>query len=31
MNQAVKAVLHGNETPEKAFDFYTTLKREQIK
>jgi putative autoinducer-2 (AI-2) aldolase len=30
MIQAVKAVVHGNETPEKAFNLYTTLKREQI-
>jgi len=29
MIQAVKAVVHENETPEKAFDLYNTLKREQ--
>ena len=29
MIQAVKAVVHENETPEKAFDMYNTLKREQ--
>lgn len=28
MIQAVKAVVHGNETPEKAFDLYSTLKNE---
>jgi 3-hydroxy-5-phosphonooxypentane-2,4-dione thiolase len=26
MIQAVKAVVHGNETPDKAFDLYNTLK-----
>ncbi len=26
MIQAVRAVVHDNETPEKAFDLYTTLK-----
>jgi len=31
MIQAVKAVVHGNETPGKAFDLYTRLKREQQK
>ena len=29
MIQAVKAVVHENETPQKAFDLYNTLKREQ--
>jgi putative autoinducer-2 (AI-2) aldolase len=29
MIQAVKAVVHGKETAEKAFDLYATLKREQ--
>jgi putative autoinducer-2 (AI-2) aldolase len=29
MIQAVKAVVHGNETPQKAFDLYNTLKQEQ--
>ena len=29
MIQAVKAVVHDNETPEKAFDMYNTLKQEQ--
>ena len=29
MIQAVKAVVHENETPEKAFDMYNTLKQEQ--
>jgi putative autoinducer-2 (AI-2) aldolase len=29
MIQAVKAVVHDNETPEKAFDMYNTLKAEQ--
>jgi 3-hydroxy-5-phosphonooxypentane-2,4-dione thiolase len=29
MIQAVKAVVHNNETPQKAFDLYNTLKREQ--
>ena len=29
MIQAVKAVVHENETPEKAFDLYNTLKQEQ--
>jgi len=29
MIQAVKAVVHDNETPEKAFDLYNTLKQEQ--
>ncbi len=29
MIQAVKAIVHENETPEKAFDLYNTLKREQ--
>jgi len=28
MIQAVKAVVHGNETPEKAFELYQTLKEE---
>jgi len=28
MIQAVKAVVHGNETPENAFDLYSTLKNE---
>ena len=28
MIQAVKAVVHDNETPEKAFDLYNTLKNE---
>jgi putative autoinducer-2 (AI-2) aldolase len=28
MIQAVKAVVHENETPEKAFDLYNTLKQE---
>jgi len=28
MIQAVKAVVHGNETPEKAYDLYSTLKNE---
>ena len=28
MIQAVKAVVHDNETPEKAFEFYTTIKNE---
>ena len=28
MIKAVKAVIHGNETPEKAFDLYSTLKNE---
>ena len=28
MIKAVKAVVHGNETPEKAFDLYSTLKNE---
>lgn len=31
MIQAVKAVVHSNETPQKAFDLYTTLKRDQQK
>ena len=31
MIQAVKAIVHRNETPGKAFDLYTTLKREQQK
>jgi putative autoinducer-2 (AI-2) aldolase len=31
MIQAVKAVVHGNETPSKAFDLYTTLKADQPK
>ncbi|HEX5681055.1 MAG TPA: 3-hydroxy-5-phosphonooxypentane-2,4-dione thiolase [Desulfobacterales bacterium] len=31
MIQAVKAVVHSNETPSKAFDLYTTLKRDQQK
>lgn len=26
MIQAIRAVVHGNETPEKAFDLYNTLK-----
>ncbi len=29
MIQAVKAVVHENETPEKAFELYNTLKQEQ--
>lgn len=29
MIQAVKAVVHDNETPQKAFDLYTTLKNER--
>lgn len=29
MIQAVKAIVHENETPEKAFDFYNTLKQAQ--
>ena len=29
MIQAVKAVVHENETPEKAYDLYNTLKQEQ--
>jgi putative autoinducer-2 (AI-2) aldolase len=28
MIQAVKAVVHENETPEKAFELYSTLKNE---
>jgi putative autoinducer-2 (AI-2) aldolase len=28
MIQAVKAVVHGNETPEKALKLYQTLKQE---
>ncbi len=28
MIQAVKAVVHDNETPEKAFDLYNTLKND---
>jgi putative autoinducer-2 (AI-2) aldolase len=31
MIQAVKAVVHSNETPSKAFDLYTTLKGDQPK
>ena len=31
MIQAVKAVVHENETPEKAFELYNTLKQEQSK
>lgn len=31
MIQAVKAVVHSNETPSKAFDLYTTLKGDQQK
>jgi putative autoinducer-2 (AI-2) aldolase len=31
MIQAVKAVVHSNETPSKAFDLYTTLKANQQK
>ena len=31
MIQAVKAVVHKNETPEKAFDLYNTLKNEASK
>ncbi len=31
MIQAVKAVVHENETPEKAFDLYNTLKSEAVK
>jgi len=31
MIQAVKAVVHRNETPKKAFDLYTALKRDQQK
>jgi putative autoinducer-2 (AI-2) aldolase len=29
MIQAVKAVVHDNEPPEKAFDLYNTLKNQQ--
>ncbi len=29
MIQAVKAVVHANETPQKAFDLYNTLKHQQ--
>jgi 3-hydroxy-5-phosphonooxypentane-2,4-dione thiolase len=29
MIQAVKAVVHGNETPDKAFDLYNTLKNKK--
>jgi putative autoinducer-2 (AI-2) aldolase len=29
MIQAVKAVVHGNETPDKAFDLYNTLKNQK--
>ncbi len=29
MIQAVKAVVHDNETPQKAFDLYNTLKQER--
>ena len=28
MIQAVKAVVHANETPAKAFDLYQTLKQD---
>ena len=28
MIQAVKAIVHGNETPEKALELYQTLKEE---
>jgi len=28
MIQAVRTVVHENETPEKAFEFYKTLKAE---
>lgn len=28
MLQAVRAVVHDNETPEKALDLYTTIKNE---
>jgi putative autoinducer-2 (AI-2) aldolase len=28
MIQAVKAVVHGNETPDKALDLFSTLKNE---
>ena len=31
MIQAVKAVVHENETPDKAFDLYNTLKNEMVK
>jgi putative autoinducer-2 (AI-2) aldolase len=31
MIQAVKAVVHNNETPDKAFDLYNTLKNETAK
>ncbi len=31
MIQAVKAVVHENETPQKAFDLYNTLKNEAVK
>ncbi len=31
MIQAVKAVVHENEKPEKAFDLYNTLKNEAVK
>jgi hypothetical protein len=29
MIQAVKAIVHENETPEKAFELYDTLKQAQ--
>jgi len=29
MIQAVKAVVHDNEAPEKAFDLYNTLKNQK--
>jgi putative autoinducer-2 (AI-2) aldolase len=28
MIQAIKAVVHDNETPEKAFDLFNTLKNQ---
>ena len=28
MIQAVRSVVHGNETPEKAYELYHTLKNE---
>ncbi len=30
MIQAVRAVVHDNETPEKAFDLYNTLKNQEV-
>jgi len=29
MIQAVRAVVHDNETPDKAFDLYNTLKNQK--